>query len=195
MSHEGQVSQFDVCSDGIAGRFFGPAGQPRGAVIVLGGSGGGIGWSGEVAAQLAVEGYAALALAYFRWPGLAKHLAGIRLEYVAEAIRWMQVEVLGATRSVALVGASRGAELALLAASTFSEVGAVIAVAPSSVLWGPDWGFGSSGRAAWTYRGQALPGMTPPLALWWRPTTALRVALSYVRRTPWRGIPAVLDAL
>jgi dienelactone hydrolase len=78
MSHDSQASQYDVCSGGIAGRFFRPAGQPRGAVIVLGGSGGGIGWSGEVAAQLAVEGYAALALAYFRWPGLAKHLAGIR---------------------------------------------------------------------------------------------------------------------
>jgi pimeloyl-ACP methyl ester carboxylesterase len=160
----------------------------------LGGSGGGIGWSSEAAAQLAVEGYPALALAYFRWPGLAKHLAGIRLEYVADAIRWMQVEVVGAARPVTLVGASRGAELALLAASTFSEVGAVVAVAPSSVLWGPDWGFGTMGRAAWTYRGQALPGMTPPLAWWWRPTTALRVMASYVRRTPWRGTPAVLDA-
>ena len=69
MSHDGQMSQFDVCSGGIAGRFFGPVSRPRGAVIVLGGSGGGIAWSGEVAAQLAVEGYATLALAYFRRPG------------------------------------------------------------------------------------------------------------------------------
>jgi len=195
MSHDGQVSQVDVCSGGIAGRCFGPLDPPRGAIIVLGGSGGGIGWSGEMAAQLAVEGYAALALAYFRWPGLAKHLGRIRLEYVADAIRWMQVQVLGAARPVALVGASRGAELALLAASTFSEVGAVIAVAPSSVLWGSDRGFGTIGRAAWTYRGQALPGMTPPLALWWRPKTARRAMVSYVRRTPWRGTPAILDAL
>jgi len=195
MSHNNKVSQFEVCSGGIGGRFSGPPDRARGAVIVLGGSGGGIAWSGEVAAQLAVEGYAALALAYFRWPGLPKHLAGIRLEYVADAIRWTQVEVIGAARPVTLVGASRGAELALLAASTFSEVGAVIAVAPSSVLWGPDWGFGRIGHAAWTYRGQALPGMTPPLAPWRRPTTALRVMVSYVRRTPWRGTPAVLDAL
>ena len=193
MNHDGQVIQFDVRRGGIAGRFFRPAGQPRGPVMVLGGSGGGLGWSAEVAAQLAVEGYAALALAYFRWPGLARHLAGIRLEYVADAIRWMQVEVVGAARPVTLVGASRGAEFALLAASTFSEVGAVIAVAPSSVLWGPDWGFGTIGYAAWTYRGQALPGMTPPL--WRRPTTALRAMVSYVRRTPWRGTPAVLDVL
>ena len=195
MSHDGQVSQFDVRSGGIAGRFFGPAGRPRGAVIVLGGSGGGIGWSGEVAAQLVVEGYAALALAYFRWPGLTKHLDGIRLEYVADAIRWMQLEVVVAALPVTLVGASRGAELALLAASTFSEVGAVIAVAPSSVMWGPDGGFGTIGRAAWTYRGQALPGMTPPLARWWRPATALRVMVSCVRRIPWRGTPVILGAL
>ena len=98
MSHDGQVCQFDVRSGGIAGRFFGPVGQPRGAVIVLGGSGGGIGWSGEMTAQLADEGYASLALAYFRWPRLAKHLAGIRLEYVADAIHWMQVEVVSAPR-------------------------------------------------------------------------------------------------
>ncbi len=188
------MSPFDVCSGGIAGRFFRPPDRVRGAVIVLGGSGGGIGWSGEVPAQLAAEGYAALALAYFRWPGLSKHLAGIRLEYVADAIRWMQSAVIGAARPVTLVGASRGAELALLAASTFPEVSAVIAVAPSSVLWGPDWGFGRKGRAAWTYRGRALPGLNPP-ALWRRPTTALRAMVSYVRRTPWRGTPAVLDAL
>jgi dienelactone hydrolase len=191
----GQLGQFDVPGGGIAGRFFGSAGQPRGAVIVLGGSGGGIGWSGEVAAQLAFEGYAALALAYFRWPGVAKHLAGIRLEYVADAIRWMQAQVFGAARPVTLVGASRGAELALLAASTFSEVGAVIAVAPSSVSWGPDWGFGTTGRAAWTYREQALPGMSLPRALCWGPTTALRAMASSIRGTPWRVTPAILDAL
>ncbi len=162
--------------------------------MVLGGSGGGIGWSGEVAAQLAVEGYAALALAYFRWPGLPRHLAGIRLEYFADALRWMQVEFIGAARPVTLVGASRGAELALLAASTFSEVGAVIAVAPSSVLWGPDWSLGTRSRAAWTYHGQALPRMTPP-ALWRRPTAALRAMVSWVRGTPWRGTPAILDVL
>ncbi len=31
--------------------------------------------------------------------------------------------------------------------------------------------------------------------LWRRPTTALRAFVSYLRGTPWRGTPAILDAL
>ena len=74
----------------------------------------------------------------------------------------MRDEAVSAARPLALIGASRGAELALLAASTFPTVGAVVAIAPSSVRWGRDGGIGAIGRTAWTFRGQALPGMPAP---------------------------------
>ena len=197
MSNDGQVIQQDVSSGGVAGRLFRPsAGHVRGGVIVLGGSGGGIGWSGEVAEQLAADGYAALALAYFRWPGLSKHLVEIPLEYVEGALRWMRDDAVagGTGRPVALVGASRGAELALLAASTFPTVGAVVAIAPSSVRWGPVGGIGTIGRSAWTFRGRALPGM-PVRAPWRWPAAGARALSSWVLGTPLRGTASFLEAL
>jgi dienelactone hydrolase len=76
MSNDNAVIQNEVNSGGIVGRFFRPSADDiRGAIIVLGGSGGGLGWSTDVAAQLCAEGYAALALAYFRWPELPKQQA------------------------------------------------------------------------------------------------------------------------
>ena len=196
MSNDHAVIQSEVNSGGIVGRFFRPsADDVRGAVVVLGGSGGGLGWSGDVAAQLAAEGYAALALAYFRWPGLPKKLVGIRLEYVASAIHWLQRTGAGPASPVALIGASRGTELALAAASKFSQVRVVVAVAPSSVLWGPDGGIAAViGRPAWTFGGRALPAMRSPSA-WWPPRSAAGLLSSWVSRTPWRNTPLVLKSL
>ncbi len=195
MSDDNAVIQNEVDSGGIAGRFFRPAsGAIRGAVIVLGGSGGGLGWSGDVAAQLAAEGYAALALAYFCWPGLPKRLVGIRLEYIAAAIRWLERTLASEGSPVAVIGASRGAELALLAASKFPQVRVVVAVAPSSVAWGPDGGIGDIGRSAWTFGGRALPAMRSPSA-WWPPRSVVGILSSWVLRTPWRNTPLVVKSL
>lgn len=190
------VIQNEVSSGGIVGRFFRPsADYMRGAIIVLGGSGGGLGWSGDVAAQLCAEGYATLALAYFGWPGLPKKLVGIRLEYVASAIRWLERTIASVASPVAIIGASRGTELALLAASRFSQVRVVVAVAPSSVLWGPDSAIGTiMGQPAWTFGGLALPAMRPPSA-WWPPRSAVGVVSSWMLRTPWRNTPLVLKSL
>jgi dienelactone hydrolase len=53
-------------------------------VVVLGGSGGGA--DHDAAALYASHGFAALALAYFRAPGLPRGLVNIPLEYVGRAI-------------------------------------------------------------------------------------------------------------
>lgn len=53
-----------------------------------------------------------------------------------------------------IVGASRGGELALLAASLFPEVKAVVGYTPSGIIWE---GIGDDGAPAWTYRGEAFP--------------------------------------
>ena len=196
MSNDNAVIQNEVDSGGIVGRFFRPSADDiRGAIIVLGGSGGGLGWSGDVAAQLCAEGYAALALAYSRWPGRPKKLVGIRLEYVASAIRWLQRTIASAASPVAIIGASRGTELALLAASKFSQVRVVVAVAPSSVLWGPDSGIATIiGRPAWTFGGLALPAMRSPSA-WWPPRRTVDLVSSWMSGTPWRNTPLVLESL
>src|SRR5205823_7722084 len=107
---------------------------PRPGVLVLGGSDGGI--PSHLAATLASEGFTCLALAYFGIAGLPRHLAEIPLEYVETALMWLGEQPLVAGTRVGVIGASRGAELALLAAASFPDrIGAVIAYAPSSVVF------------------------------------------------------------
>ena len=130
------------------------------AVVVYSGSGGGLGGLGGVtstAALLASHGFAALALAYFRYDDLPADLIGIPLEYFLEAITWLQAKAQPAHGTVAVMGASRGGELSLLLGSTYPEqISAVVAKVPSGVVWG---GLGREpvpGAAAWTVHGQPV---------------------------------------
>jgi dienelactone hydrolase len=143
--------------DGLVGTLFLPptGRRPSSAILVLGGSEGG--QSTERAMLLAAHGHAALALAYFRDEGLPSHLADIPLEYFGRALKWLraQPDVQGAP--LAVLGASRGAEAALLIAATFPEVRAVVAYAPSSIAWSGIPANGGSGRvSAWTFRGEPV---------------------------------------
>ncbi|HJS97286.1 MAG TPA: hypothetical protein VJ741_23655 [Solirubrobacteraceae bacterium] len=73
---------------GFAGELFAPAGRARrGAVVVIGGSSGGL--PSYQAAALAGAGYPALAVAYFKYPGLPPTLSRIPLEYFARALTWL----------------------------------------------------------------------------------------------------------
>jgi dienelactone hydrolase len=153
------VTRYEIREAGVVGTLFLPAGGGRRpAIVTLAGSGGGA-WEGR-AALMASHGYAALALAYFRMPGLPQGLVNIPLEYFESAIRWMRAQSWLGDGFLAVMGVSRGGELALLLGATFSDVNAVIAIVPSGVVMGP-FGPSESGdhrpRAAWTYRGTRLP--------------------------------------
>jgi len=119
------VTRRVVRSDGLVGWLFLPAGDPKAAVIVLGGGGGAIDeyWG----AMLASHGYAALNLAYFNQPGLPRGLVNIPLEYFDNAIRWMRRQPWLGDRLLAVWGSSRGGELALLLGATFPDINAVAA--------------------------------------------------------------------
>lgn len=94
----------------------------------------------------ASEGYPALALAYFKEPGLPNVLARIPLEYFERAIRWVQRQPGVDPRKVVLLGASRGGEASLLLGATYpSLVHGVIAVVPSHEVNG-----------GWTLHGKAV---------------------------------------
>ncbi|HEX9328149.1 MAG TPA: acyl-CoA thioester hydrolase/BAAT C-terminal domain-containing protein [Reyranella sp.] len=150
------VTRHIVRSDGLVGWLFLPPGEPKGAVIVLGGGGGTIDeyWG----AMLASHGYAALNLAYFNQPGLPRGLVNIPLEYFDNAIRWMRKQPWLGNRLLAVWGPSRGGELALLLGATFPDINAVAAWVPSGVMF---WGIGPNDagddRASWTFRGKPLP--------------------------------------
>lgn len=154
-----EVTVTSVTDSGFVGLYFRPPGdRPFSGVVVFGGSGGGFLGADTAAGLLASRGIASLALAYFGLPGLPGGLAEVPLEYFATAVDWLakQPEVGG---DPAVMGTSRGGELALLLGATFTNIGAVVAQVPSSVVWG-SFGPGSgSDVPAWTLAGRPIPWM------------------------------------
>lgn len=150
-----RVSQ--VRDDGLYGTFFEPAGEgPHPAILVVGGSQGGIEWGYEHGAYYASLGYAALGLAYFEAPGLPDALSKIPLEYFGTALEWLGRQSSVDNTRIAIEGVSRGGELGLILASRFPQVKGVIAILPSGVQLA---GYTASGdeTASWTWMGQPLP--------------------------------------
>ena len=155
------MSPMSKIRDGeVFGTFAYPdGGGPFTGVLALGGSDGG---TPEYLANLLVpEGFAVLALVYWGTTDTQMTLADIPLERVERGLRWLreQPNVRAVDGRVAVVGASKGAELALLTAATFPDlVGPVVAYTPSSVVWnGID--FSAPGRAcsSWTHHGEPFP--------------------------------------
>lgn len=147
------VADATVAEQGLEGRFFRPAeGGPFPGVLVLGGSEGGL--HPFTAVKLATHGFATLALAYFGVVGLPPTLAEIPLEYFADALAWLRAQPSVAPGPLAVVGQSRGGELALLLGATFPEVGAVVSYVGSGLVSSSPTDFSVS---AWTYRGEPVP--------------------------------------
>lgn len=151
-----------VRQDGFVSTLFTPNRARLGApaVVVIGGSGGGE--DTFTAAALAMAGYPALALGYFKEPGLPQCLCAIPLEYFARAVGWLRAQPVARGRPVILYGVSRGAEGALLIASYEPNlVDAVVASSPSYLINGA---YGGPPGPAWTFHGKALPtGTTIPV--------------------------------
>jgi|SRR5208282_3433843 len=148
----------EVREDGLIASFFHPADGPHPGVILLGGSGGGL--SEDQPALLASHGYAVLSLGYFAMAGLPRDLMEIPLEYFERAIAWMKRHRAVRADKIAVIGASRGGELALLLGATFSEIKAVVAYVPSGIVW-PGIGGTAEPRAAWTRGGHPVPFIEP----------------------------------
>lgn len=106
------------------------------AIIILGGSEGGLGpASARDGRLLAQHGYATLQVAYFDAPGLPKDLGLIPLEYFKTAIDWLRAQPSVDPGRVGIVGGSIGGEVALAVASHYPEIKVVVAAMPSSVVW------------------------------------------------------------
>lgn len=147
----------EVREDGLFATFARPEGDGKHpGILVVGGSGGGIGWQRQMAKLFASRGYSALGLAYFAFEELPASLEEIPLEYFESAISWLQKnESVDASR-IAVCGVSKGGELALLLGATFDEIRAVVAYVPGSAVFqsiAPNWPSTSS----WTRDGEGLP--------------------------------------
>src|SRR5260221_652711 len=154
-----EVQRMDVREGGLIGHFYAAVGASRRTgVLMLGGSGGS--YPDDAAARdLARAGYPVLALAYFRDregnpPELEqKQLRNVPLEYILKALDWLEARPEVLADRVALMGESRGAELALMISSLRHDVAGVIAYSPQELRWAAVGG----GDAAWTLNGVPLP--------------------------------------
>lgn len=136
----------------VVGIFLKPreAAKPLPALIVLGGSEGGVneGWATIIASKTRLP---TLALGYFGAKGLPPTLENIPLETIEKAMDWLAKQPNVASDRFGVIGASRGGELAILSASLFPRIKAVVGYTPSGVIWD---GIGSGENPAWTYQGK-----------------------------------------
>lgn len=158
-----------IAADGLFGNYF-PARAipgPHPAVLLLGGSEGGLGVGAhQMALALQQEGFAVFHLAYFGAPGQTDALEGIPLELFDKGLDWLKTRPDVDPDRVAVMGASKGAEAALLVASRRPDLVAVVAGMPTSVAWnGVNWASGGqSKRASWTAGGKEV--VTMPFGDW-----------------------------
>lgn len=139
----------------VVGTFYAPYGKRAlPGLIVLGGSEGGI--SRDPAALLASHGYAALAVGYFGMASLPEDLDRIPVETIDRAVAWLRAQPSVEPKKIAILGGSKGAELALLAAARNPAIRAVVAIAPSSVVYQSITG-GKRESSSWTVGGKELP--------------------------------------
>jgi dienelactone hydrolase len=125
------------------------ASGPHPGVLVLGRGGA----PQERAAWLASRGFAAFALAYFGYEDLPKDLEAIPLEYFGGALAWMRQRPEIIADRIAVLGNSRGGELALQLGSMYPTIKAVVAYVPANVRFP---GNGSNHPYAWTWQGHPL---------------------------------------
>jgi dienelactone hydrolase len=144
-------------SNGLVATLFTPGGEAcRPGVLVLGGSDGGV--PEEEAAVLASHGLVTLATAYFGAPPLPETLTNVPLETIQAAVKQLAAAPGVCPGSFAAFGISKGAELALLSASVFSNIQRVVAISPSSVVFGGIGGSASDPNpSSWSLDGQPLP--------------------------------------
>jgi dienelactone hydrolase len=155
------VERIDIRKTDLVATLFRPrVGNSRSAAITLGGSGGGFGWARQIAALLASYGQEAMAVAYFDWIGqddLPRELVEIPLETIKAAIAYFQAESPNALDDLTILGYSKGAEMALLAATAYRDIGRVVAFMPSNVVWEGVCAQPSHPRSSWCYQGKPLP--------------------------------------
>lgn len=138
----------------------GPATQdPKPLLVLFGGGEGGNAWTRErwkaQRERFLERGYALLAIGYFGLPNTPTNLDRIALEGVHAEIRRTAEDPRINGRCVAVIGGSRGAELALLLGSHFDDIRAVVAMAPASAVFvGHTDAFVTS---AFALNGQQLP--------------------------------------
>jgi pimeloyl-ACP methyl ester carboxylesterase len=177
-------------NNGIVGILYKPDDDRKHrGVILLGGSEGG--FPTPEGPMLASRGFVALTLAYFGEAALPPTMQRIPMEYFGRAIHAMLTlpDLEGA--GVTLVGASRGAEAALIAGSMYPQVNGVVGVSSSHVRWEGATAGMRPGGPAWTYADKPLPYVPFHIG----PGFAARYMWSSISGSPLALEPMFVDSL
>lgn len=145
-----------IIEDSIVGKFFKFKEKDNlPAVIIVGGSTGGLFWTEQMAALLSTKGYAALALNYFdvQNENLPSELIEIKIEYFKKALDWLKSKYEIDKNNISMLGISKGGELSLLFGSYFSDLLAsmIIYVPSSHVFEGISMGEHQK-KSSWIYK-------------------------------------------
>lgn len=128
-------------------------------IVGLGGSEGGNAWTSsywqKTRDQFIKKGYAFLAIGYFGCPNTPKILDKIAIDDIYNAIIAANKNKKINPKKIAVIGGSRGADLALLIATYYKDISCVIGMSTTHAVFpGHTQEFTSS---CWTYEGKELP--------------------------------------
>lgn len=162
-----RFTELTVDRDGVSGvfaTFDGARAQP--ALIQLHGSeGGSMADARARAGRLAERGFSVLALNYvaYGWTGgiagVEPTLANVPVEKIDRARSLLDSRPEVASSRIGLIGGSKGAEFALVAATRYPWIKAVVGCVPSDAVWA---GYGREPKpgellSSWTIAGKPLP--------------------------------------
>lgn len=156
------IALHEIRENGLVGTLFCMNDRtPLPAIIVLGGSEGGI--NEYLPALLSSHGFTVFALAYFGMEDLPKQVVRIPLEYMKSAIDWIKSRPEAIPNWIGIHGTSKGSELALLTASFFQEIKAVVSLNGSAISFSGivPWSEDEKLPPAWTYKGIPIPYASP----------------------------------
>jgi dienelactone hydrolase len=161
---EPDIARLEVRQAGLVGALYARKGtRHRPVVVLLHGSEGGFDFADWLGPRLASEGYAVFGLVYFApgprpVAGAPTALNGIPLEQLVRVRTWLAGRPQADVERFAVVGGSKGGELALVLAATYPWIDAVVAFTPSDlVTQGFQYGSGEVGMgSSWSLGGRDL---------------------------------------
>lgn len=143
----------------IVANFYRAIGKSSGAVLVFGGSDGGISATADnIAKALSEAGFDAMAASYWGASGQPLEMKELPLEALNASIDFLKKKSNSRQR-VAIMGYSKGAEAALLLAARRSDLAGIVAGAPTNVSWQALDFIGAfvGGTSTFSFDGNALP--------------------------------------
>ncbi len=145
------ISKSEIRNKIVANFYKHKTNNQRPTIILLAGSGGN--FQHQKSAYIASKGYNVLDLKYFGAKNLPEQLEDIPLEYLHNTINWLKIQPKVDSSKIALIGRSKGAEYALLYASKYNDINALVSEVGSSVTWSSKRYFKSS----WKYEDISIP--------------------------------------